>query len=82
MIIEDHDDRQALELAEAVRLLIAKMEWKFGETVTVSLGMSSNDTVADQLEEADRGLYFSKENGKNLVSYHNKEGALTVYQRS
>ena len=82
LIIEDHDDRQALELAEAVRLLIAKLEWKFGETVTVSLGMSSNDTVADQLEEADRSLYFSKENGKNTVSYHNKEGALTVYQRS
>lgn len=70
-----------MDFAETMRLLVAKIEWEFGETITVSLGMSSDDTNADQLEEADQNLYFSKKNGKNVLSYRNKDGVQVLYQR-
>ena len=80
-IIMERDEHHALEFAETVRLLVAKLKWEFGETITISLGMSSDDVNSDQLEEADQNLYFSKKNGKNVVSYRNKEGVQTLYQR-
>lgn len=66
-------------VAERVRKEMAAQTWEFGETVTISLGVAvEHGGIADcgVVDAADQNLYYSKNHGKNTVSY-SQDG--TVY---
>jgi len=71
LLLPDADKEGALQLAERVREQIEQATWD-GRPVTVSIGVA---TLAGELatpevlvEQADRALYRSKQNGRNLVT--------------
>ncbi|MHB1697395.1 MAG: sensor domain-containing diguanylate cyclase [bacterium] len=60
----------AKKLAKRLRLKIQNYDFKIGETITVSLGVTSigkEDTEATIVYRADMLLYKAKENGRNRV---------------
>jgi diguanylate cyclase (GGDEF)-like protein len=61
-------------LAERLRKAIAEFPWPL-EPITASLGVASltgavNPRASNLLEQADRALYHSKNQGRNRVSHH------------
>lgn len=72
------DVRTMVAVAERVRKEMAAQTWEFGETVTVSLGVAvEHGDFADcgVVDAADQNLYYSKNHGKNTVSY-SQDGAV------
>ncbi|GHU05439.1 hypothetical protein FACS1894205_5430 [Alphaproteobacteria bacterium] len=61
---------QAFILGEKLRKLIEKHDFEIGRSVTVSVGgtmYNPGEEVSTFIERADRALYDSKRNGKNVV---------------
>ena len=47
-----------------------KLEWSFHKSVTVSMGIASNEDNYDEiLKIVDERMYFSKAKGKNQVTW-------------
>ena len=69
MIIYDSDPNMALRIAENVRRDFQWQKWDFMDGVTISLGVSTGRLSQATLVEADKNLYYSKEHGKNAVTY-------------
>ena len=70
-ILPGADEEGALRVAERIREGIESAEWR-ELSMTVSIGVTSAekiDTPAALIDRADRGLYRSKENGRNRVTY-------------
>ena len=78
VILPDTDSEGAVLIAETIRQNIEgiKLSHEYSKTspyVTVSLGVSSkiseeSDSIKEFIENADKALYRSKSNGRNLVS--------------
>ena len=69
MIIYDNDPSMALRIAENIRRDFQWQKWDFMDGVTISLGVSTGRLSQATLVEADKNLYYSKEHGKNAVTY-------------
>ena len=69
MIVYDSDPSMALRIAENVRRDFEWQKWDFMDGVTISLGVSTGRLSQATLVEADKNLYYSKEHGKNAVTY-------------
>ena len=69
MIVYDSDPNMALRIAENIRRDFQWQKWDFMDGVTISLGVSTGRLSQSTLVEADKNLYYSKEHGKNAVSY-------------
>ena len=76
LLLPNTDIAGAMALAEKVRLEIAAIKVvtdKGPLSCTVSLGVSSTDkhkvnSVSELVEIADKGLYLSKQNGRNQIN--------------
>ena len=69
MIIYDSDPSMALRIAENIRRDFQWQKWDFMDGVTISIGVSTGRLSQATLVEADKNLYYSKEHGKNAVTY-------------
>ena len=69
MIVYDSDPNMALRIAENIRRDFQWQKWDFMDGVTISLGVSTGRLSQSTLVEADKNLYYSKEHGKNAVTY-------------
>ena len=69
MIVYDSDPSMALRIAENIRRDFQWQKWDFMDGVTISLGVSTGRLNQNTLVEADKNLYYSKEHGKNAVTY-------------
>ncbi len=71
IVLPETDTEGALILAERIREAIAGHEWK-QRAITVSVGVASlqlsTPDPALMIEEADKALYLSKQNGRNQVT--------------
>ncbi len=71
LLLPDADKAGAVQLAERLRESVERTSWE-GRSVTVSIGIATlSDAIASAdllVEHADRALYRSKQNGRNLVS--------------
>jgi diguanylate cyclase (GGDEF)-like protein/PAS domain S-box-containing protein len=71
LLLPDADREGAAQLAERLREMIEEAAWE-GRPVTVSIGVAtlSRDVATPEMlvEHADRALYRSKQNGRNLVT--------------
>lgn len=81
VILMDHDSEKAIQVSEVIRADIEELaiEHKYStctNIVTTSIGISTKDILSEDFEsiitEADKALYFSKENGKNRVTHFNQ----------
>jgi diguanylate cyclase (GGDEF)-like protein len=65
------DIDEAGEIADRMRIELAKHQLSDGRTVTVSIGVAScgekTATFQNLVEKADAALYRAKRSGKNLV---------------
>jgi diguanylate cyclase (GGDEF)-like protein/PAS domain S-box-containing protein len=74
MILLDSDLNGARDLGERLRMGLEESPYKTGDTtipLTISLGIASFENGKDAktlVREADRNLYFSKNNGRNQVT--------------
>jgi diguanylate cyclase (GGDEF)-like protein len=60
----------AIRLANRLRKLVERLEWEYGNAVTVSLGviqLFEGENIDIGLERADNLLYKAKKNGRNRV---------------
>jgi diguanylate cyclase (GGDEF)-like protein len=60
----------AIRLANRLRKLVERLEWEYGNAVTVSLGviqLFEDENIDIGLERADNLLYKAKKNGRNRV---------------
>ena len=69
MIVYDSDPSMALRIAENIRRDFQWQKWDFMDGVTISLGVATGRLSKETLIEADNNLYYSKEHGKNAVTY-------------
>jgi len=82
VILPETDKKDACIIAERIRKNISQIEVKVNETEilspTVSIGIAQYTTdgqeAKDLINAADTALYYSKHNGKNMVSTYEKDG--------
>ena len=88
VILPETDKKDACVIAERIRKNIAKIVVKVNETEnlspTVSMGVAQYSTDGQDpktlINAADTALYYSKHNGKNMVSTYEKDGCQKVEQ--
>lgn len=88
VILPETDKKDACVIAERIRKNIAKIVVKVNETEnlspTVSMGVAQYTTDGQDpktlINAADTALYYSKHNGKNMVSTYEKDGCQKVEQ--
>jgi diguanylate cyclase (GGDEF)-like protein/PAS domain S-box-containing protein len=86
VILPDTPLSAAILTAERLRMIVDQHEFHIEEIdvhITISLGVSTYDpkqpvTIKDLIESADKALYQSKSNGRNLVTPWNKNGTGAV----
>ncbi len=67
VILPNTSYEDALKLAEKLRKIIEKHDFK-GKKITVSIGVSEyNGNLEEELEKADEALYEAKNSGRNQV---------------
>ncbi len=82
VILPETDKKDACIIAERIRKNVAQIEVKINETQTlsptISIGVAQYTTDGQEAKElinaADTALYYSKHNGKNMVSIFEKDG--------
>ena len=82
VILPETDKKEACVIAERIRKNVAQIVVKIDEnenlSPTISMGVAQYTTDGQEAKElinaADTALYFSKHNGKNMVSVYEKEG--------
>ena len=82
VILPETDKKDACVIAERIRKNVAQIEVKINETQTlsptISMGVAQFTTdgqeAKDLINAADTALYYSKHNGKNMVSTYEKDG--------
>lgn len=82
VILPETNKKDASVIAQRIRKNISQIEVKINETKTisptVSIGVAQYSTDGQEAKElinaADTALYYSKHNGKNMVSIFEKEG--------
>ena len=88
VILPETNKEDACVIAERVRKKISEIVVKIDETQTlsptVSMGVAQYSTDGQEAKElinaADTALYYSKHNGKNMVSTYEKDGCKKVEQ--
>ena len=88
VILPETDKEDACTIAERIRKNISQIVVKVNETQdlspTVSIGVAQYSTDGQEAKElinaADTALYYSKHNGKNMVSTYEKDGCKKVEQ--
>ena len=88
VILPETDKDEAVKIAERVRRNVADIVVRANDTQdispTISLGVAQYTTDGKEAKElinaADTALYFSKHNGKNMVSIYDKDGCQPVEQ--
>lgn len=86
VILPETDKEEAVKIAERIRKNVAAIVVKVNETEdlspTISMGVAQYTTDGKEAKElinaADTALYYSKHNGKNMVSTYEKDGCLPV----
>lgn len=78
MVIYDSDPSIALRIAENIRRDFKWQKWDFMDSVTISIGVSTGRIAQATLVDADKNLYYSKEHGKNAVTY-TVDGVPTIF---
>lgn len=71
VILPQIRSEEALKLADRLRISIAEYNFKDVDKLTVSMGVSEKgpeDTFDTLLKRADKGLYISKNNGRNRAT--------------
>ena len=82
VILPETDKKEACVIAERIRKNVAQIVVKIDEnenlSPTISMGVAQYTTDGQEAKElinaADTALYFSKHNGKHMVSVYEKEG--------
>lgn len=72
LVVKGEDLEPAVKVANLIRLAIESIEWKYGNSITASIGVAKCnkfETVKETLKRADELLYEAKRNGKNRVEY-------------
>lgn len=70
ILMPNNDWETAQQFIEKLRILIEKYNFTFNKNVTCSFGITqfkNDDTINTLLKRADEGLYWSKNNGRNMV---------------
>jgi len=88
VILPETDKDEAVKIAERIRKNVADIVVKVNETEdlspTISVGVAQYTTDGKEAKElinaADTALYYSKHNGKNMVSIYDKDGCQKVEQ--
>lgn len=74
LIISHIENKKALlHIAEKIRTIVENEKFEKVSNVTISLGASlllDNESFESCIKRADQALYFSKENGRNKVTYN------------
>lgn len=71
IIIFPHVDVNIVDAAEGIRKAVSSMRFRYGVTVTVSIGVEKcrhHETVETLLDRADRRMYSAKKAGRNQVA--------------
>ena len=71
ILCENKALKEAEKFANNLRSELSKIKFDYFGSLTCSFGVTQvlkGDTINSLIERADRGLYFSKNNGKNMVS--------------
>jgi len=71
IILPETDLNQAYKVAEKLRKTIENYKFKFVDKITCSFGVinvSEENSINELIEEVDKLLYLSKENGRNQVT--------------
>ena len=71
IILNDTDSEQAFEILNRLRQEAESFEYPLIESISISIGyapMEKEFGISKTIDMADNALYFSKENGRNLVS--------------
>lgn len=69
VLCETKSREELKELAEFIRRSVEELTWETGTKITISIGVSTSEGVADPLRTADECLYQSKNTGKNKITY-------------
>jgi diguanylate cyclase (GGDEF)-like protein len=94
ILLSDTNLDKSKYVAEKIRKDVESLEMVRNEVITISIGLTEvkeNDTISSLYKRVDSLLYFSKKNGKNIVSseiigdvihaYYFDEETKTVYER-
>jgi diguanylate cyclase (GGDEF)-like protein len=72
IILTNTDYNGALVVAERIRAAIESAQWQ-NHVITASFGITTllphQHTAADLITQADRSLYYSKDNGRNCATH-------------
>lgn len=79
VVIRDNYIEKTISLAEHIRWVVENSEWNYDQHITISVGVAGDKQNQDVLKEADKNLYYSKCNGKNIVTYQ-EDGQQTLYR--
>ncbi len=76
IVLERQAVMYAEDIAERLRAAMERQKWSFDDdlVVTISEGISVGGRDADVVKQADDNLYFSKENGRNRITFSDKKG--------
>ncbi|MDD5772122.1 MAG: GGDEF domain-containing protein [bacterium] len=70
ILMPGHSWETAGQFIEKLRMIIEKYNFTFNKNVTCSFGITqfkNDDTINKLLKRADEGLYWSKNNGRNML---------------
>lgn len=81
LLLNEYNVQKTLYTAEKVRIAMKNYPFEgIDRPITISLGVGFKNMAEDGgIKQADDNLYYSKHNGKNVVSY-NKEGKTLLYK--
>jgi diguanylate cyclase (GGDEF)-like protein len=71
IILNDTDSRRAFDILNRLRLKAENLDYPKIGTITISIGyvpLEKEVGISKTIDMADNALYFSKDNGRNLVS--------------